>query len=232
MYHKCIMWSKNVLRASTWKFVKYICKRDTCIVCLDDNINIPVSFKWVVGDIHLRSIHCNCKSHLGVKSHHSSRITICVHLEEHNFLQSTLSMAISPFHQLPECEPRYNGISWKFVATSRRWSSNVKMIQLRLVTGHWASHLSMNTTLGRSLWVMWWHCHQGIFHWLTFLKKYVKSHSWKGFNIRRRFNKEIDDHHVWKSSGHVASKQLVLFCTIYLCNFPLLRHLDYWKKYF
>ena len=111
-----------------------------------------------------------------------------------------------PFSSVARLWTRYNGISSKFVATSRRWSSNVKMIQLRLVTGHWASHLSMNTTLGRSLWVMWWHCHQGIFHWLTFLKKYVKSHSWKGFNIRRRFNKEIDDHHVWKSSGHVASK--------------------------
>ena len=85
--YKYIIWSKNVLIASTWKFFKYICKRDTCIVCLDDNISLPVSFKWVVGDIHLRSIHCNCKSHLGVKSHHSSRITICVHLEEHNFLQ-------------------------------------------------------------------------------------------------------------------------------------------------
>ena len=122
------------------------------------------------------------------------------------FSTKHFSMAISPFPRLPECEPRYNGISWKFVATTRRWSCNVKMIQLRLVTGHWASHLSMNTTLGRSLWVMWWHCHQGIFHWLTFLKKYVKSHSWKGFIIRRRFNKEIDDNHVWKSSGHAASK--------------------------
>ena len=78
-----------------------------------------------------------------------------------------------PFSSVARLWTRYNGISSKFVATSRRWSSNVKMIQLRLVTGHWASHLSMNTTLGRSLWVMWWHCHQGIFHWLTFLKKYV-----------------------------------------------------------
>lgn len=147
------------------------------------------------------------------------------------FSTKHFSMSISPFHRLPECGPRYIGIFWKFEALSRWLSSNVKMIQLKLVTGHWASHLSMNTTLGRSLWVMWWHCHQGIFHWLTFLNKYVKSHSWKGFIIRRRFNKEIDDNHVWKSPGHVASKQLVLFCTIYLCNFPLPGHQNYWKKY-
>ena len=29
-----------------------------------DGINIPVSFKWVVGNIHLRSIECNPESHL------------------------------------------------------------------------------------------------------------------------------------------------------------------------
>ena len=31
-------------------------------------VNIPVYFKWVVGNIHLRSIECNPESHLLVKS--------------------------------------------------------------------------------------------------------------------------------------------------------------------
>ena len=42
-----------------------------------------------------------------------------------------------PFSSVARIWTRYNGISWKFVATSRRWSSNVKMIQLRLVIWVW-----------------------------------------------------------------------------------------------